>query len=504
MLRISFRSFPLVITFGVAATCSLISGCAKSPQSIFPEAGVRDAGTDAGDRYSGNLDREIPLVTDALNPPVLVDLDGAAADSGSEADFGGPVLLVGSAAETRLTSSGCDGWSRAAPGAGAGDTGAGGANWSKIILEGTLQAVAVDGQGRVALASRHQAEVDFGSGPIAIPPGSWCLVLSSFAASGTHRWSRSITTSGVQLSAWSDGGLAILLNDTVASVASDGSVRWVRFLDPQFPSEGLSLTAQTDGSVWVVTRSGPIFPDPAAWQSLVRLSATGEPLARFTFRDDDRGSFVSLSAAGDIFVVHNIDTNHQDFSLTKVGPDGQPIWFKTFSTVTHEKCIAAAATNDGGVVISGWSAGAFDLGGGPLSPGAPSISFAGRFDAQGRHVASHAFGSDWYATNLVALPSGAVLVANDFQGSLNLDGTTVHTGAAGDKDFLVVELGPTLHVTRFWHYGNGGGSQHLSGIAADPSGAMLLTGSFEGKLDLGSGVLRAFPWSNSFLARVQP
>jgi hypothetical protein len=253
-----------------------------------------------------------------------------------------------------------------------------------------------------------------------------------------------------------------------------------------------------------VTEWTQVVPQPAAAQIVMRLSATGELLSRFTIEDSDRASLVSISPAGDIFVVHNGDDSSGTFSLAKLDAAGRPIWSKGFQSRSLFKCLAAAPTAQGGVILSGWASGDADFGGGPIMPGAAAMSFAAALDAQGRHRESRAFGDAHYINHSIADPNGGLVLAADMRGTWTLGGITVHTAAEGDTDFVLVELTPALQVVSVSRFGNGGGTQSLAGLALAPEGAAVLAGTFEGKLDLGWGVMRAVApeLTDAFLARI--
>jgi hypothetical protein len=145
-----------------------------------------------------------------------------------------------------------------------------------------------------------------------------------------------------------------------------------------------------------------------------------------------------------------------------------------------------------------------NFGGGPIGQ-AMAGTLVAKLDGEGNYVAARTSTLWAFQTPLVAAtPSGGVLGYANFSGSMDVEGTTIHTGAQGDKDFMVVAYSPTLELQQIWHFGNGGGTQEIAGLALDGSGAMLLAGSFEGHLDLGSGVIRSAGSLDAFLGRVTP
>jgi hypothetical protein len=453
--------------------------------------------TDAGSDLQATNDDAAPdgdaaASSRASGPPLLVD-------AGLPAGTDGPVLGAGADAESLVTSAACDLRSRPAsepaPQSSGGATG-----WARNFADGASISVSTDAQGRIALLSTQNGDVDFGSGTITAPAGQRCTFLSSFSADGAHRWSRGLTTGDrAKISSWADGGIAVAFARAVARFTSDGAVAWARRSD----DATMAVVAQSDGSLFLVTRWTQVVPQPAATQTVMKLSGTGDVMSRFTFDDGDARSTVSISPTGDIFVVRNFDENAHLFSLSKLEADGQLLWSRNFTAPGFIECVSAAPTAQGGVVTTGWAPGDTDFGGGAVMAGAASISFAATFDRQGRHVASSAFASHGpYIMHSLATPAGGVVLATDLAGSRTIGGNTIHTGSEADRDVVVVELDAGLQVARISRFGNGGGNQVLNDLGLAPDGALLLAGSFEGKLDLGWGTMRTDHKTDAYLARI--
>jgi hypothetical protein len=341
-------------------------------------------------------------------------------------------------------------------------------------------------------------EVDFGSGAATAPEGQLCGWLSSFTANGAHRWSRGIAAAAYasRVASWPDGDIALLTSTAVVRFAPDGAARWAR----QFDGGPRTVIPQNDGSLVLVTEW--IQGDPQIARIIVsRLSPTGDLLSEFAFDNRDQASFVVASPAGDIFLIQNVDNAARACSVSRAEAAGRVVWTKTFAG-GFTKCLAAAAMPDGGLVISGWANSDADFGGGPLRPGTPAISFAASYDRQGQHLVSRAFGDAAYLSRALARPGGGLVLADNFAGERAFDGTSVHTGSSGDRDFLLLDLDAQLRVTRVARYGNGGGEQFLADLALAPDGAVLVAGYFETKLDLGWGLMRTTAPSDAFVARM--
>jgi hypothetical protein len=491
----------------VASLAAVYLGCGR--QGAAPDAGGAP-GRDA----VGSVEAE-------------AESGGTPPDGSPTADAGLAGPLTGSAAEDYLACGGQTIWSRAAAdggfdaaGDGEGGTAADGAapdggaappGWGLAIGgagydQGT--AVAANARGDVVVGSVDQGDVDFGEGAISAS----CSMLSSYSPDGRHRWSRSIAAWIARL-AVSDAGeiLALLTTGALADFAPDGVARWVL----PAPSTLGSIAFAADGGVLTTTYESVIVNGATQTSGLLqKLAPDGEPL--WTRSLGVGPSAMAVSGTGDIFVYFQFlgtatvlgrtfqSAGQDDLLILKLDGEGNMKWSRAFGSPLDDQTGWVVATSDGGVVFSA-VVGALDFGGGPIISTTDRAAVIAKLDGQGTYVAARTSTvSGFYFPLAGATRSGGVLGYYNFAGSLDVEGTTVHTGAPGDTDFLVVEYASTLELQQLWHFGNGGGTQQIVGLAVDGSGAMLLTGSFQGHLDLGSGVIRTAGSFDAFLGKVTP
>jgi hypothetical protein len=461
--------------------------------------GRRGAGPDAGGSVAG----DVAGAEDAGADDAAADVGGTTSDGGQ---VPGPVRLTGNAAEDYLACAGQTIWSRAAS-----DGGTIAASWSLAFGGSGFDegiSVAANGAGDVAVGSVDSGDVDFGEGAISVS----CPMLSSFTPAGWHRWSRTVFGWVARL-AVSDTGeiLALFTNGALADFAPDGTARWVLTA----PSHLGAIAFAPDGGV-LTTAYDSVIVDGGTqtFGQIQKLSTNGEPLWTRSLGVGPAG--MAVSGTGDIFLYFSFlgratvlgrtfqALGQDDLLVAKLDGEGSLLWAAAFGSPLDDLTGWVVATSDGGVAISAL-AGTLDFGGGPIGPATDRATVRAKLDGQGNYVAARTSTLPAFYYPLAgATRSGGVLGFGNFAGSLDVEGTTIHTGAPGDTDFLVAEYSSTLELQRLWHFGNGGGTQQITGLAVDGSGAMLLAGSFQGHLDLGAGVMRSAGSSDVFLGRLTP
>jgi hypothetical protein len=428
---------------------------------------------------------------------------GGAGCTGEASTF----LVTGDLAECALA---CDGgtiWVRSDSTA---DGGATPAAWSLRLGAGSddfVMGLAVAPDGTLLLATHLAVGVDFGGGPVAVPPSCPNFV-SAYAPTGEHRWSRSVSRPIVGLRAMTDGSpLLAFEGGDVAGLAPDGTARWLRGA----LSNETQIAVGGDG---FFLQAAP--GSASTFNSIEKLSAAGEAGPNLWLPDaaypilaaSPRGElFFGLALSGPTMIGDQIvtapATAQASFAIGKLDASATLIWLKVFGTYGSSALAALVPSADGSLVLQVGTSGIIDFGGGPLDAAGIWTSMLARLDGDGGYLAATA-GVPEVGYVAAELPSGELAVADNFSGSVDLGGSTVHTGALNDQDFLVAEVSSAFALERYWHFGNGGGDQRIDALATDPGGGLVMAGSFQGKLDLGSGVLRSAGGYDVFLARMQP
>ncbi|MBL0694765.1 DNRLRE domain-containing protein [Comamonas sp. JC664] len=130
-----------------------------------------------------------------------------------------------------------------------------------------------------------------------------------------------------------------------------------------------------------------------------------------------------------------------------------------------------------------------------------------RYDANGTPVwtREHPQPGEWLTLGGLALtPLGNLLVYGRYTGALDLGAGPVPGTGAGTYGLFIAKFSPTgqfvwAHAFRSTVQNQGTASQGqlmAHGIATDANGSLILTGEFQGQLDLGGGVLDAGPSSH--------
>jgi hypothetical protein len=187
--------------------------------------------------------------------------------------------------------------------------------------------------------------------------------------------------------------------------------------------------------------------------------------------------------------------------LVKLTPAGACLWSKRFGLLANVSGVAANAQGD--VYFTGTYTSAIDFGGGPVAAAGSADVYVAKFDAAGNYLWAKGFG-DAQAQTAVTLAvdaAGDVFVYGYFQGSINFGGGTLTT--AGGNDVYLAKLSST--GAHLWSKRFGDASNQLAkGIATDAQGNVLITGNLTGSIDFGGGALTSAGLNDIYLAKLSP
>lgn len=202
------------------------------------------------------------------------------------------------------------------------------------------------------------------------------------------------------------------------------------------------------------------------------------------------GTFRGVVSFGGDNLVAPQDTT--DMFVARYDANGQHVWSRDFSTnmsnqVVQPRDIAIDAAGD--LVIVGRYTGLAgvgpNFGGGSLSHEDGDEMFVVKLDAAGDHVWSMAVtGSGHQRANAVAIDAAgnAVVVGEDADDALivstNGGGTLLSSATYGDDE-----------------------DQRATDVAADPAGGVIVVGEHEGAIDLGGGALVSAGFDDVFVVR---
>jgi len=300
--------------------------------------------------------------------------------------------------------------------------------------------------------------------------------------------------------------------------------------------EGYSVAVDASGNVYVTGRFiGTVSFGGASFTSvstsndifLAKYSANGVHLwsQQFGSTGEDQGLAVAVDNTGSVLVTGLFEgtVNFGASSLTSVGvadiflakynTNGVHVWSQRFGNTGTEGGLAIAVDASRNVFMSGRFYGAVSFGGAILTSSGytgggfgPTDIFLAKYDANGAHLWSQRFGDsqDHDGANDVAVdPSGNVLITGYFRYSVNFGGSTL-TSLSFSTDIFLAKFNPNgIHL---WSQRFGGGNNPDSGtgVAADASGNVLLTGYFTDLVNFGGSTLfsvdREMP--DAFLAKL--
>lgn len=231
---------------------------------------------------------------------------------------------------------------------------AGNVHWARQFGDEEDQAgtgVAVDAAGNIVLVGWFSGRIGFGGEKDLITVAKADLFVAKLDPSGDHLWSKSAnaTNAAEALGVAVDGAGNVLVTGSFRSSVTLGE-------SPR----------TTEGDKDIL---------------LIRLDENGVPLWSEDYGDDadQEGASIAVDLAGNILVtgsflgsleigddVHTA-TGAADAFVAKIGPDGSPIWSRSFGDSGAQGGTSVAADLLGGGWVTGHFSGAIDLGAGAVS-----------------------------------------------------------------------------------------------------------------------------------------
>jgi hypothetical protein len=355
----------------------------------------------------------------------------------------------------------------------------------------TGESIAADGSGNVLLLGDLSGSANFGGGLLTSVDGI-DVFLAKLAPDGTHLWSKRFGNEGDQYG---------------ASVAMD-------------PQGNVVLTGRNEGSV---SFGGDVLTNPTSGALgggavfVAKLDPSGEHLWSKQLGDgsDQYGDAVTTDGQGNIFVLAEgggamdfgggplIGAGGLDVFLAKLDPTGKHLWSKRFGDAMIQYGAGIAVDAQGNVFMLASSSGGIDFGGGLLASKGALDVFVAKLDPAGNHIWSKRFGDggNQMGRGIAVSQGSEVLVTGYFEGQLSFGGGML--GSVGSNDIFLTKLGNDGN--HIWSARFGAmGDDRAEGIAADGAGDTLLTGSFSGTTDFGSGPLMSAGATDIFVAKLSP
>ena len=210
-----------------------------------------------------------------------------------------------------------------------------------------------------------------------------------------------------------------------------------------------------------------------------------------------------------------------DASMTDLGDGGMPspeagrneggasggaaLWSVFAGDGAYEDVGGIAVDASGNVFMSGYFQGTVDFGGGPMTAtGQSSDAFVVKFDPSGKFLWNVRYGDGQVqvAYGIAADAQGNVIVTGFNMGTMDV-GLAQPLVTAGKEDIFVLKLDGAGKA--LWAKGYGDtDTQSGTGVAVDPQGNIVITGSMKSTTDFGKGVLTSAGMDDMYLAGLNP
>jgi hypothetical protein len=361
--------------------------------------------------------------------------------------------------------------------------------WSKRFGDGSDQgahSLAIDGSGGVVLTGYVSGATDFGGGSLPGGGGKDVFV-AKLDASGGHVWSRRFGDANDQ------EALSIAM-DEMGDVLITG-----RFSGTMDLGGGLLTSAGgTDIFVAKLDAGGAHVwskrvgdANDQGGRGIAVNSAGSTLITGYAIGSSDFGGGPLTSAGGDDAFVAQLDA------------DGGQSWSANFGDASEQDGRSIAVAPADQVVVAGYFLGAMDFGDGPLTSAGLGDVFVAKLDANGGPLWSKRFGdaSDQAGQSVAVDSSGGVLLTGYLAGAADFGGGPL--ASAGAADVFVAKLDASgAHV---WSKRFGDtGSQFGTGVATDAGRNVLVTGYFASSVDFGAGPLTSAGGQDIFIAKFSP
>lgn len=179
---------------------------------------------------------------------------------------------------------------------------------------------------------------------------------------------------------------------------------------------------------------------------------------------------------------------------------GDGLWQKRAGDAGAQAA-SGVANHQGGPVITGALAGSADFGGGNITSAGGNDIFVASYDYSGVFQWAKRFGDAGAQAGVdVAVDAlGNNYVIGDFAGTVDFGGGALTS--AGNTDVFVVKLDSAGGFVWAKRFGDNT-AQNGRGIAVDKDGNVVITGSFNGKIDLGGGSITSAGTTDIFVAKL--
>lgn len=197
----------------------------------------------------------------------------------------------------------------------------------------------------------------------------------------------------------------------------------------------------------------------------------------------------SFTDGFDIGQFHLKSRGRTDAILLKLDGGGNTQWVKTFGGRYEDTILHVATDGNGNIVVQGHLRDVSDWGGKPLKAagGSDNDILLAKYDANGDHLWSENFGDAFndVAGGVAVDPSGAIVMTGSFDKTVKFGDGDTPHTAFGESDIYVARYNPDGKLLWVKTYGGDREDQGF-GIAVDKAGNAVSTGLFSGTVLFGT------------------
>ncbi len=309
----------------------------------------------------------------------------------------------------------------------------------------------------------------------------------------------------------------------VARLDASGAVTWVTTIGGKHEERGDAVAVDDKGNVAATglfsatvtagglsgkaTGSDDLFVvglDPAGEvQWLWTAGGPASDAATAIAAAGDGGWIVAVSFGQEVALGATTVTSRggDDAALVKLGAGGEVEWVTQLGGEYPDEVSHVAVDPAGNIYALGRFKGTITLGGTTHKSAGDDDLFVARFDAVGNHVWSVRLGNPFQerAGGLAVDPAGHVVITGSFDKDLDVLGTPVLS--KGESDVFVARLSPEGKLLWVKTYGGERADVGL-GVATDAAGNLVVVGGFETTIDLGGGPFKTAGYMDGFFLKL--
>ena len=309
----------------------------------------------------------------------------------------------------------------------------------------------------------------------------------------------------------------------VAKFSPMGTLAWAKSYGATGDQFGTGIAIDSAGNAFVTgnfannVSFGPLMVPNAGGDDffVLKLGTDGTEMTAYGFGGvgTQQASGIALDAQDNIIITGNFSGNFMfgatslvgqgnlDAFVVKMNKSGMPLWAKGFGANQNQQSFEVATDLFGNILLTGAFQTSVDFGGGMLTAAGGEDLFIAKLDPMGAHVFSKRYGDvlDQRGLGIAADPGGAVLVTGWFQGTTDFGAGNVTSG--GNDDGFVLKLDSMGNHVFSKTFG-AVSAQRGKSIKSDSVGNILLTGEFFGAINFGGPQVTSVALFDIFVAKL--